>query len=228
MRRHTAFALPFGWPTQYYLFMKRKIFCRGLALCLLIIAIVCVFNAIAIWRYAQLDMARPADCAIVPGAGIQADAPSPVFQGRLDRAIALYHAGYVGKIILTGGVTPGTVLSDAAIASRYVTAAGIPATDILIEPRSRITRENLHNAHRLMEQHHLQSALIVSDPLHMKRAMRIAHDARINALPAPATDSRYRSLNTRLRFLARETFYYTSYLFFRPLLLPGDGKAAGN
>lgn len=196
-------------------------------MCLLIAAILYIFNAIAIWRYAQFDHSRPADCAIVPGAGIQGNAPSPVFQGRLDRAIALYQAGYVSKIILTGGLSPGAVLSDAAIASRYVAASGIPAADILIESRSRVTRENLHNAHRLMLQHHLQSALVVSDPLHMKRTMRIAQDAGIKAYPAPATHSRYRSLNARLRFLARETFYYTGYLLFRPLLLITDDKSAG-
>lgn len=208
--------------------MKWNLLCRGLALCLLAAAILFTSNAIAIWRYAQLDMSRPADCAIVPGAGVRANVPSPVFQGRLDRAIALYQAGFIGKIILTGGVSPGMVLSDAAIASRYVAAFGVPAADILIEPHSRVTRENLRNAHLLMQQHQLRSALIVSDPLHMKRAVRIAEDAGIRALPAPATQSRYRSLNARLRFLARETFYYTGYVLLHPRFSHRDNKAAGN
>lgn len=61
--------------------------------------------------------------------------------------------------------------SDAQIAKNYSIRQGVPATDILIEEDSSITQENLYYAKRIMEELHLKNALIVSDPLHMKRAI---------------------------------------------------------
>ena len=56
-----------------------------------------------------------------------------------------------------------------------------------------------------------ETALIVSDPLHMKRAMLLAKDAGIDCSSSPTTTSRYISLKSKLKFLCREVFYYTGY-----------------
>ncbi len=58
-------------------------------------------------------------------------------------------------------------------------------------------------------------AIIVSDSLHMKRAMLLAEDAGINAYSSPTPTSRYVSLRTKIPFLARETFYYIGYKWYR-------------
>ena len=60
-----------------------------------------------------------------------------------------------------------------------------------------------------------ETAIIVSDPLHMKRAMLLAEDAGIKAYSSPTPSTRYVSLRTKIPFLARETFYYIGYQWYR-------------
>jgi uncharacterized SAM-binding protein YcdF (DUF218 family) len=57
--------------------------------------------------------------------------------------------------------------------------------------------------------------LIVSDPLHMRRAMTMARDFGLNAYPSPTPTSRYISLSSRLDFLWGEVRYYAAYLVRR-------------
>src|SRR5688500_12278425 len=43
------------------------------------------------------------DCAIVLGAAVRGDKPSPVFEGRLEHALELFRQGGIRHLILTGG-----------------------------------------------------------------------------------------------------------------------------
>ncbi len=49
----------------------------------------------------------------------------------------------------------------------------------------------------------------------MKRAMMLAEDAGITAYSSPTPTTRYVSLRTKIPFLARETFYYIGYKWYR-------------
>ena len=82
----------------------------------------------------------------------------------------------------------------------------------MLEPFSRITFENLKYAKQIAESQGLRSFLIVSDPLHMRRAMRMAADLRMNARPSATPSSRYTSLRMRLWFLSRETYFYAQHV----------------
>lgn len=169
------------------------------------------FQAVSIWRYGSVDEKRPADVAVVLGAGTYDGEVSPVYQERINHGIWLYENGYVEKLILTGGYGEGSSISDAAAAGRYAVSAGVPETDILLEERSTITQENLLYAKELMDEAGYETALIVSDPLHMKRAMLLAKDTGLEAYSAPTPTSRYKSFRTKGKFLAREVFYYIGY-----------------
>ncbi|MGF6354254.1 vancomycin permeability regulator SanA [Paenibacillus sp. 4624] len=46
---------------------------------------------------------RASDAAIVLGAAVQGDIPSPVFRERIEQAIRLYKVGTVRNLIFTGG-----------------------------------------------------------------------------------------------------------------------------
>lgn len=176
---------------------------------------VIVYNAAAVWQFSKQDQTRHADCAIVAGAGIKGDQPSAVFKARLDHAVWLYQEDFVGSLILTGGLSPGATRSDAAVAKAYVLAQGVPEAAILIEEQSTITRENLRNASVLMHLNRLETALLVSDPLHMLRLQLIAGDNSINGWPSPTTTSPYKTWGTQLPFLLRESYYYTGYRLLR-------------
>ena len=193
--------------------MKR--FLRVLAALLAAAAVYTAWQAVSIWRYGAVDEKRPADVAIVLGAGTFNGVVSPVYRERINHGVWLYENGYVEKLILTGGYGAGSVLSDAAAAGQYAVSAGMPEADILLEERSAITQENLQYAKAIMEDGGYATALVVSDPLHMKRAMLLARDAGIEAYTSPTPTSRYRSLKTKMRFLAREVFYYIGYQVYR-------------
>lgn len=168
-------------------------------------------NAAAICNYAGKDETTITDAVIVLGAGVWDDIPSPVFQERINHGIWLYRNGYAGKLILTGGYGEGNAVSDAQIAMDYAVRQGVPAEDILIEEESRITQENLFYARQIMQANGFDSALLVSDPLHMKRAMRMAEDLGMEAYSSPTPTSRYQSVRAKAGFLAREVFFLIGY-----------------
>jgi uncharacterized SAM-binding protein YcdF (DUF218 family) len=153
-----------------------------------------------------------ADVAIILGAAVRPDgSPSPVLEGRLEHGVALYRRGAVRRLLLTGGRDPERPISEAEAGKAYAATRGVPPSAMLSEERSRTTQENLLEAAALMKANRLRTALLVSDPLHLPRALRMARRAGINAQPAPTPASRYRSVWTRLPFLLRESFFLSGF-----------------
>ncbi len=185
---------------------------------LLVFAIVIIhtlYVGVAICRYAKQDELVKADVAIVLGAGVTGNKPNPVYQERINHGIWLYENNYVEKIILTGGKGEGNKYSDAFLAKEFTVSRGVPAEDVLIEEKSTTTIENIEYANELIEENGYSSALIVSDPLHMKRAMLIADDCGLEAYSSPTPTTKYTGFVTRGKFLIREMLYYTGYEVYR-------------
>lgn len=165
----------------------------------------------SISNYASKDETQKADAAIILGAAVENGTPTPVFRERINHAIALYQDGYVRFLIFTGGIGDGDGISEAQAAKNYALAMGIPETAIFIEVYSHITEENMENAKIIMDEQGLHTALIVSDPLHMKRAMLMAKDYGITAYSSPTKTTMYQTAKTKLPFLAREIFMFIGY-----------------
>jgi uncharacterized SAM-binding protein YcdF (DUF218 family) len=182
---------------------------------ILLSIVVALAIAISIWNYGKVDEKAPADVAIVLGAAISDGEVSPVYRERINHAITLYEEGTVDYIILTGGFGDGSFKSDSQVAKEYALSQGIPEESILIEEKSTITEENLEFSKEIMDENNLKTAIIVSDPLHMKRAMLMAKDYNITALSSPTTTSMYKSLKTKIPFLLREEFFYVGYCIVR-------------
>ena len=195
--------------------IKCKILIVSIAVILFLSIIFLVSVAIGIWNYGKEDEKAPSDVAIVLGASIWEDGVSPVYRERINHAITLYEDGFVDCIILTGGFGEGSYKSDSQVAKEYALSHGIPEERLLIEEKSTITEENLEFSKEVMEENDLETAIIVSDPLHMKRAMLMAKDYNITALSSPTTTSMYKSLKTKIPFLLREEFFYVGYCIVR-------------
>jgi uncharacterized SAM-binding protein YcdF (DUF218 family) len=153
-----------------------------------------------------------ADVAIVLGAAAYGDSPSPVFEERIKHGIGLYKSKAVKKLIFTGGQAPGARIAEGIVAERYAIRNGVPSQDILTETLSHTTRQNLIHARGLMSANGLKKAVIVSDPLHLKRALRMASDLQIDVHASPTPSTRYRSWRTKAGFLLRELYFYNHYL----------------
>jgi len=161
----------------------------------------------------ERDQAAPADAIIVLGAAAYDRNPSPVFKERIRHGIDLYQRGLAKRLIFTGGFGNGARYSESQVARSYALKQGVPPQAILIETESRTTRQNLRQAAALMKAHELKSALIVSDPLHMARALRLAREMGIDALGSSTPTSRFRSFATRKRFLLQEVYFFHRDLF---------------
>ncbi len=176
-----------------------------------LLAGVFLYNAVSFITYGRDAEPVKSDAAIVLGAASYGDRPSPVFRERINHAVWLYRNGYVTKIIFTGARDSVNEPPASTVASLYAAGRGVPLRDILGEDRSRTTEENLACARDLAGKNGLKTFLVVSDPLHMKRAMRIAHDLGMTAYPSPTPTTRYRGFGSRMRFLAREIYFYDTY-----------------
>ena len=164
----------------------------------------------------ERDQAAPADAIIVLGAAAYDAKPSPVFEERIRHGIDLYQRGLARKLIFTGGYGGGGArFSESQVARRYALRQGVPDKAILIESASRNTQENLRQAVLLMQANELHSAIIVSDPLHMSRALRISRELGIDALGSPTPTTRFRSVSTRWRFLLSEVYFFHRDLWAR-------------
>lgn len=161
----------------------------------------------------ERDQAAPVDVIIVLGAAAYDRNPSPVFKERIRHGIDLYQRGLAGHFIFTGGFGNGARFSESQVARDYALKQGVPAQAILIETQSRTTRQNLQQAKALMQSHGFRRALIVSDPLHMARALRLARELGIDALGSSTPTSRFRSFDTRRRFLLQEVYFFHRDLF---------------
>ena len=156
----------------------------------------------------QRDQAASADAIIVLGAAAYDTRPSPVFEERIRHGLDLYQRGYAPVLLFTGGYGNGARYAESQVARRYALRQGVTESAILIESNSRNTRENLQQARRLMQQHGLHRVIVVSDPLHMSRALRLSNEIGIDALGSPTPSTRFRTIQTQWRFLLQEVYFF--------------------
>ncbi len=197
--------------------MKKKFTKVSLVLvaCLILVA---SLIALQIYAYGNNSANVKADAAIVLGAALWGQNLSPVFRERVNHAIDLYRSRKVRKIIFTGGQGSRNEPTESAAARHYAIQNGVALEDILIEEKSHNTYENLFYAKQVADAQGLKTVLIVSDPLHMKRAVVMAKDIGLVAYPSPTTSTRYQSVGSQLQLLMHETYYYMGYLIRRPLI----------
>ncbi|WP_141504905.1 YdcF family protein [Paenibacillus luteus] len=176
-----------------------------------ILVLYLLYTAYSIVSFADKNERVRSDAAIVLGAAVWREEPSPVLAERMNHAIWLNNNGYVAKIIATGGIGDGDAISEAEAAKRYAVQKGIPEVDVILEVESRITEQNLEYAYAIARQNHLRTLTIVSDPLHMKRAVHMAKDLGMEAYSSPTQTSVYQSMRTKFPFLLREIFFMVGY-----------------
>ena len=166
-----------------------------------------VFTGVSIWSFGNRDHARKSDCIIVLGAAAYGAKPSPVFEQRIRHAITLWNEGKAPAIIFTGGRGKDATHTESEVGALFTIGEGVDKAAILTET----TRENLVEAKALMDGSGMDSAIIVSDPLHLMRASAMASDLGMKVVTSPTPTSAYRTLRTRLGFLLREIYFNNHY-----------------
>jgi uncharacterized SAM-binding protein YcdF (DUF218 family) len=171
----------------------------------------------AVWVEAHHDDASRidhVDAILVLGAAEYDGTPSPVFAGRLEHAQLLYDQGRSPTVMVLGGKQPGDITTEAEAGRQYLISRGVPAADVVAEPVGNTTLESLRAAARYMDDHHLRTAFLVSDPWHNLRIEKMASDLGIQAYVSATWHSAARSEQNRLAGYLRETFAYLYYRVF--------------
>lgn len=161
--------------------VERPLFCFLLPVSILCLA--CVALYVGVWiaagRNQRTRMAdlEPADVAVVLGMRyhLASGEVNRCAAGRVAAGVALYRAGKVRKLIMTGH-------NQAAEMARHAEALEVPPENIGSENASTSTYENLYHAARWIRKERLRSLVIVSDAYHLLRAGWLAR-RRFHARP---------------------------------------------
>jgi uncharacterized SAM-binding protein YcdF (DUF218 family) len=188
---------------------------RWLVVVVVLIAAYPAWLAFSIWQQSHRDELHRADAIVVLGAAQYNGIPSPVFKARLNHAEYLYNQDFSKTVIVTGGKVPGDQFTEAQAARKYLEDHGIPADHILDENAGRNTLQSLTTVHRVAQQHHIHSVLLVSDPLHGERIKTIAKDLGFHQVYA-SPDS-YIDLNRSRATKATELLHETASLLLYKL-----------
>jgi len=143
-----------------------------------------------------------AQAAIVLGAGVRPDgSPSAMLEDRLTTGVALYKAGIVKKLILSGD--HGRITYDEANAMRrFALGAGLPREDVFLDHAGFSTYETMYRAREVFR---VTDAIVVTQRFHLARAVYTARTLGINAWGCEADKRPYQGLafHTAREWLAR-------------------------
>lgn len=163
-------------------------------------------------RQAARDDRGPADAILVLGRQLDGDEPSPVFRARLAHAAELWRAGLAPRVVVAGGITGASSRSEAAVGRDLLAALGVPRDCVWLEEHSQHTLENLWYVRQTLRREGLSRLLLVSDPLHLARALAMARGLALDVVASPAKAAPPRPGTTAWWWRAvRESFFLHWY-----------------
>ena len=124
--------------------------------------------------------------------------PNPYFTRRIKACAALYHAGKISKVLVSGdnsriGYTEPEDMRQALV------EAGVPDSVIVLDYAGFRTYDSMVRAKKVFGQ---QRLTVVSQPWHNERALYIAHRIGVDAIAYNAAD--FENRQWKLRLTVRE------------------------
>ena len=122
------------------------------------------------------------DAIIVLGAQVKPDgSPSVQLGWRLDAAYDAWRQKEV-PVVVCGAQGKDEPMTEAEAMKLYLIRNNIPEEDIMTDPASFNTRQNLMNAAELLKQkEHIRQVLVVTSDYHVPRALALAKDLGFEA-----------------------------------------------
>lgn len=177
-----------------------------------LLALGCLWTGYVQWLIHAAEFHEPpdrSDAAIVLGAALWNDRPSPGLKERLEQARTLYEQGRVRYIIVSGGLdNNGATVTEAEGMKRYLVERGVAEADVFEEREATSTYENLLFSKRILEQEGWGAPVIVTHQYHGARAMDIARFVGLADASPSLTDSRVMWMPYHK---ARETLAFTKW-----------------
>jgi len=136
--------------------------------------------------YDSLSSVPTCPVAVVFGAAVYPNGDlSPVLQGRVDAAVALFHAGKVGTLLMSGD--NGSIYYDEPTAmKRYAVAHGVPPQDVVRDYAGFHTFDTCYRAKHVFG---VERAIFVTQAFHLPRSLFLARAMGIQAVGFVAPDN---------------------------------------
>ncbi len=158
------------------------------------------------------------DCILVLGCGVRPDgSPSNMLEDRLKTGVALYHAGWSDKLLLSGDNGQENY-NEVGVMRRCALEAGVPEEDIVLDHAGFCTYDSVYRARDIFGAKRL---VIVTQEYHLSRALYIARSLGLEAWGVGSDLRRYRGEAARQvrEVLARDKDFLWSLVQPEPKLL---------
>ena len=141
--------------------------------------------------YKNLNEVPKKYTAIIYGAGIIRGKPSKYLRDRLDAGVALYKAGKVRKILVSGD-NGSKSYDELTVMKNYCAAAGIPKEHIFVDYAGFDTYSTVFRAKQIFK---VEEAIMVSQNYHLDRAVYLGKKMGMDAIGFAADKGSYHHLH---------------------------------
>lgn len=180
---------------------------------------------------AELEELAEAEVVIILGAGVyQSGELTPILKERVDTAISIYRSGLVKKILVSGDNSTENY-NEVVPVWEYLVAAGVPESDIFLDYAGFNTYNTMYRAIAVFE---VKSAIIVTQPFHLPRAIFIAESLgmEVEGL-APKNDkgglyNSLREIPARIKAFGDVLFRSNPTYLGKVIPITGDGRETLN
>jgi len=168
-----------------------------------------------------------AQVAIVPGSWVLPDGRlGAVVQQRVDAAVALYRAGTVDKVLVSGDNRTHSYNEPDAMRDA-VLAGGVPPEDVFTDYAGRSTWHTMRRARAVFQ---VETAVVVTQNFHVARAVDLGRAAGMDVRGLAVGDANRlrvsaREVAARVRGLGEATFR-PEVMLGAEIPVSGDGRAS--
>ena len=165
-----------------------------------------------VWRAANNPVVRQADVIVVLGTAQLNRKPGEALEARLVEAKRIFKLGYAPTIITVGAGAPGDRTTEAASGKYWLRTNGISSRKITAVEEGRDTLSSTKAYAAVMKKRYVSDVIIVTDPFHCARSIKMANDQGVLATCSPVQTGPNTIDNSGYRYLIREAAAYLAYI----------------
>ena len=160
--------------------------------------------------------------ALVFGAGLRRDgSPTAILRDRVQSAVQLYNQGKVIKLLMSGD-NSNLDYNEPGAMREYAISLGVAPEDIVLDYAGRRTYDSCYRAKHIFG---IKSAILVTQPFHLPRAIYLCRGIGIEATGYPAENIQYRKsshLYWNIREIPAMVVSFFDVNFTHPVPILGD------
>jgi len=165
-----------------------------------------------VWRAANNPVVRQADVIVVLGTAQLNGKPGEALEARLVEAKRIFDLGYAPTIITVGAGAPGDRTTEAASGKYWLRTNGITSRKVTAVEEGRDTLSSTKAYAAVMKKRYVSDVIIVTDPFHCARSIKMANDQGVLATCSPVQTGPNTIDNSGYRYLIREAAAYLAYI----------------